>query len=144
MHSQKAARPGPLVAPVAGPQPYDWGRVSRQLVLPEFGDEAQRPPQVLLDQPLALPQGLSVAPVDGPGVRGQLAVDVLGDRRGQQEAADLRRAGQPFGQQPHDQRDTPGSDGRQGRGHTHLAPRQTEIEQQQPYPTEQTGRHTPE
>lgn len=42
MHSQKAARPGPLVAPVAGPQPYDWGRVSRQLVLPEFGDEAQR------------------------------------------------------------------------------------------------------
>lgn len=42
MYSQKAARPGPLVAPVAGPQPYDWVRASRQLVLPEFGDEAQR------------------------------------------------------------------------------------------------------
>ena len=42
MHPQTPARPGPLVAPVTGAEPYDWARVSRQLVLPEFGDEAQR------------------------------------------------------------------------------------------------------
>lgn len=42
MYSQKAVRPGPLVAPVNGPRPFDSARVARQLVLPEFGEDAQR------------------------------------------------------------------------------------------------------